>query len=162
MTTCKYFGVRTKDRESRRKCRSCKENNFDLFRKCTIESNIIMGTSTDVDEKGNTISIPPKKVSDTELTYEKFDDSPSTIRKKADPNKKVNTEPEPKRKISNRVKGLAKLCRNLRSEGKSDDEIRQAVAERYIEVGKSEKDAKGKAKNWVKNMNWNGVRSGRF
>lgn len=162
MTTCKYFGVRTSKRESGRKCQSCKERSFDSFKKCTIESNITMGTSISVDEKGSTISIPPKIVSDTELLYEKFDDNPLSRHKETDSDDGASNESKSKRTISTRVKGLVKLCRDSRSEGKTDDEIRQEVAKRYIDAGKSEKDAKGKAKNWVKNMNWNGVMSGRF
>lgn len=161
MNTCQYFGVRTSERESRGKCQNCKEGALDLFKKCTIESNITMGTSISVDEKGNTISIPPEIVSDSVLLYEKFGEVHPSLRKEKDSDE-VSNESEPKKIVSTRVKGLAKLCRDSRSGGKSDDEIRQLVAERYIEVGKSEKDANGKAKNWVKNMNWVGVRTGRF
>ena len=74
MTTCKYFGVRTSERENEIGCRKCKEADLELFRKCTIETNILMGTSIDVDDEGNTISIPPKVVSDSKLMYEKFED----------------------------------------------------------------------------------------
>jgi len=162
MNTCKHFGVRTSKREEESRCQRCKDSNLDLFKKCTVESNITMGTSTDVDEAGKTVFIPPKIISDTVLLYEKFGETHSSLCKETDSDDKPSNELKPKRKITPRVKGLAKLCRNLRSEGKSDDEIRQAVAKRYVEAGKSEKDAKGKAKNWVKNMNWNEVRTGRF
>lgn len=63
-------------------------------------------------------------------------------------------EEKPKRRISSKVKGLAKLCRDLKSKGKTNDEIIQEVANKYIEAGKLEKEAKGRAKSWVKHMVW--------
>lgn len=149
LTACKCFGVRTSNIEAKAKCQKCKEFNLELFKKCTVETNILMGTSIDIDPKGNTISIPPGKVSDTELMFEKFERSYSST-KKAD----SNTNAEKPKAAPNRVKGLAKMCREMRLAGKSDEEIRQAVAKRYVDVGKSVKDAEGKAKNWVKNMRW--------
>ena len=154
MNACKHFGVRTSKREEGAKCQRCKDTAFDLFKKCTIESNITMGTSISIDEEGETISSPPEIISDAVLLYEKFDEIHPSLCKETDSDAEASNKPKPKRIISTRVKGLAKLCRDLRSDGKPDDEIRQAVANRYVEAGKSEKDAKGKAKNWVKNMRW--------
>ena len=69
---CKYFGVRTSVREGSKKCQECKESFPEVFRKCTLETNILISTSIDVDEKGNTVVIPPTgKVSDTELIIER-------------------------------------------------------------------------------------------
>lgn len=178
MTTCKYFGVRTGDRESKAKCQKCKEVDSELFVKCTVETNILMGTSISVDEKGNTILTPPAGVSDTELMFEKYDKPIAATQSRGqlnetytglkevakERNTAIVTSSQPKKKASCRVKGLVVLCRNLKSEGKSDDEIRLEVAKRYVLAGKNEKEAAGKAKNWVKNMNWNmvGVRTGRL
>lgn len=53
-----------------------------------------------------------------------------------------------------KVKGLAKMCRELKSQGKQDEEIVQEVKKKYIESGKSEKEANSKAKSWVKHMVW--------
>jgi len=70
MTTCKYFGVRTSTRESGVKCRECKLNSSEVFRKCTVETNILMATSIDIDAEGNTIIVLPEKVSDDKLLVE--------------------------------------------------------------------------------------------
>jgi len=157
MNDCKFFGVRTIEREGKAKCQNCKASNLELFKKCTRESNITMGTSVLVDGAGETIFVPPKVVSDTKLLYEKHSEVSS-------PQKKVvvsdTSESKQKRTISSRVKGLAIMCRKLKSEGKSDEEIVQEVANKYADAGKSEKEATGKAKSWVKNMNWDGVKSG--
>lgn len=59
-----------------------------------------------------------------------------------------------KKSISPKVKGLAKLCRELKAQGKKDEEIVQEVAKRYVESGKPEKEANSRAKNWVKHMIW--------
>lgn len=73
MTACVYFGVRTPKRDKTAQCRECKNSNFELFRKCTKETNTLMGTSIDVDKKGNTVEIPPVGlVSDKELVIENF------------------------------------------------------------------------------------------
>jgi len=72
MIVCKYFGVRTSTRESGVKCRECKVSNPELFKKCTLETNILMCTSITVDKEGNTVVVPPLgKVSDVVLIIER-------------------------------------------------------------------------------------------
>lgn len=122
-----------------------------MFKKCTFETNVIMGTSVNVDEEGNTFSVLPKRNSEDELLYENFEDKP-TEKKSKEESKKEKEEPKKK---SKRVTGLVKLCREMKSAGASEEEIRKAVAQKYIGAGKSKKDAEGRAKNWVKNMVWN-------
>ena len=71
MTTCKYFGVRTNTRESGLKCQECKKSTPEVFRKCTLETNILLSTSVSIDEKGNTvITAPAGKVGDDKLLVE--------------------------------------------------------------------------------------------
>lgn len=70
MTACKYFGVRTSKRESGAGCRECKTTNSELFKNCTRETNILMATSIDIDAKGNTITVLPRKVGDDKLLVE--------------------------------------------------------------------------------------------
>ena len=67
---CTYFGVRTSNREAEAKCRLCKQDTPEIFRKCTMETNILMSTSINIDAKGNTIIVLPGKVGDDKLLVE--------------------------------------------------------------------------------------------
>jgi len=49
--------------------------------------------------------------------------------------KKVGTKP-------GRVKGIGKLCHQLLEEGKSDQEIKDILTQKYIEAGRDQKEAK--------------------
>lgn len=61
---CKFFGVRTSKGIREANCRVCETKSPEVFVKCTVETNTLLGTSIDTDSKGNTIQTQPKKVPD--------------------------------------------------------------------------------------------------
>lgn len=123
---CTYFGVRTSDRQKTKECQKCMGSKLEVFKKCTVETNILMGTSTTTDEKGNTVTVPPRcKISDTELM---FGNDPLRVVA----NKSSQKETGKEHKAIKRGVNKRQLCRNLLILGKSDQEITQELAARYI------------------------------
>lgn len=68
---CKYYGVRSSCGLREGVCQECKKNSFDVFTKCTLETNTLLATSILIDSKGNTIWVLSEKVipSDKLLVY---------------------------------------------------------------------------------------------
>ena len=143
---CMYFGVRTSDRQKTKECQKCMGSNLDVFKKCTIETNILMGTSITTDEKGNTITIPPQcKISDTELM---FGNDPSRVLE----NKQSQTGNVKEKKMAKRGVNKRQLCRDLIIQGKSDQEITQELAARYTSENVEEKVAARRAGDILKQV----------
>lgn len=143
---CTYFGVRTSDRQKTKGCQKCMGSELAVFKKCTVETNILMGTSTTVDENGNTVTVPPQcKISDTELM---FGNDPLRVLG----NKKAQTGTAEEKKVARRGVNKRQLCRNLLTLGKSDQEITQELAVRYISENVEEKIANRRANDILKQI----------
>ena len=143
---CTYFGVRTSERQKTRKCQKCMKGNLDVFKKCTVETNILMGTSTIVDEKGDTVTVPPRcKISDTELM---FGNDPLRVLI----NKKAQTGSAKEKKMAKRGVNKRQLCRDLLTQGKSEQEITQELAARYLSENVEEKIANRRAADILKQV----------
>ncbi len=63
---CKYFGVRSSRAVCNSRCAECARSS-----QCTLETNKLLGTSIDIDGKGNTIKTLPVKVPDDRLLVER-------------------------------------------------------------------------------------------
>jgi len=146
---CKYFGVRTSERQKTKECQACMRDALDVFKKCTVETNIVFGTSIDVDEKGNTITVPPRcKISDTELMFE--NDSSKEV-KRVVKNKKSQTGNVKEKKMVKRV-NKRQLCRDMLTQGKSDQEVTQELTARYLSENVEEKIAARRAGDILKQI----------
>lgn len=152
MTKCKFFGVRSSKGVEDSACQKC-----EMFKKCTIETNLIMGTSVVIDSCGVTKHMLPKgELSDVELMFEKFGES---LKKEKDDPKEKDDSKEKKgikeKKVSRRVTGLSKLCRSLKAKNISEADIEKEVAKLYFDSGHyTQAQAAAKAKNCVANMVW--------
>jgi len=143
---CTYFGVRTSERQKMRKCQECMRSNLEVFKKCTVETNILMGTSTTVDKEGNTITIPPRcKISDTELM---FGNDPLRVLT----NKKSQTGTVEEKKMAKRGVNKRQLCRDLLTQGKSNQGIIQELAARYTSENVEAKVAARRAGDILKQI----------
>lgn len=118
----------------------------EVFKKCTVETNIMMGTSITTDEKGNTITIPPSgKISDTELM---FGNDPLRVLV----NKKAQTGTTEEKKMAKKGVNKRQLCRDLLTQDKSDQEITQELAARYLSENVEEKIANRRANDILKQV----------
>lgn len=143
---CIYFGVRTSERQRTKNCQRCMGSELEVFKKCTVETNILMGTSTSTDEKGNTVTIPPSgKISDMELMF--GNDPLRVVANKSSQKGSTGEEKSTKRGVNKR-----QLCRNLFTLGKSDQEIVQELAARYISENVEEKIANRRAGDILKQI----------
>lgn len=143
---CTYFGVRTSEQQKTKKCRRCMGNNLEEFKRCTVETNILMGTSITTDGKGSTVTIPPRcKISDTELM---FGNDPLRVLV----NKKAQTGTKAEKKMAKRGVNKRQLCRDLLTLRKSDQEITQELAARYLSENVEEKIANRRANDILKQV----------
>ena len=154
MTKCKFFGVRSSKGVDEKTCQKCNR-----FKECTVETNLLMGTSVVMDSCGTTRhNIPKGELSETELMFEKFVEKFGEALKedkKEKSKKKEVKEGKEKKKSSRRVTGLSKLCRSLKAKGVNEADIEVEVAKLYFNSGNyTQEQANVKAKSCVANMVW--------
>lgn len=150
MKNCKFFGVKSSKKVSTKMCDKCQKN-----KQCTIETNTLMGTSVVVDRLGVTNHVLPKgDISDTELMFENFDGSAKkeTVVKEKDTKKRTFKKEKVKR-----VTGISKLCRILRKQKVSDEDIEVQVTKLYIKSGMNKSTAQAKAKSCIAHMVWDRI-----
>lgn len=147
---CEFFGVRS-SKGTKKMCDKCPEA---MFKKCTVETNMLMGTSIVIDAVSGVTKhvLPKEELSEVELMFENSELRP-TKKETEKKDKKSSTKKKEKAKTK-RVTGISKLCRSLRKQNVSDEDIEVQVAKLYTESGMDTKAAQAKAKSCVAHMVW--------